>query len=692
MAVTVALLYINFSEIYWEEVGTSNQSLRLNALQFAAKLHEILIAASLSMVAISYVQYEVLRGGGLPVGSVLAGFQITNLNSVFNLQLWRKLFPKGFQAHRLRFIAIVLVLVVMCAISGPSSAILILPSTGQWNIPMSLETLMMPYFGQLSESSRYRLFINATEARLWPSEITSESFLPSDCLFINSTTPQHCPAAGLTSLAASIEYLYYDDQNGLDVYDPSPRRTWNFTMPGETNDKIQLNTTHRFLAGAIADANILLSLRNSSEDLASVWIQPPDFGTFTTSIAAAFVMRESTYPMQLACSIYSSWQPEDIYVNSKEDLHYLSPSIDNYVVSLAVPEDNCSPEELSKDLASRHIRLDIDWINKALPNNETINQLIRSIKPIPNESIEPIVDVGTSLSLLITDALARFGVDINLTLAMDSYLHDPNQDAFFFESYSMVLENISEVDLVNSIEVFPIASHYGYSYSAEGVTRRIAVGILLVHIFIALVHTVLVLWHGWSYPDLETIYDIVILAIGSSTSTIGSESSSTVGVAELKKENFTFKVQEVSCSRLELVVKSLVVEASTKEERPDQNGQDNESAIAVIDRNSFYLWQHRRNARKTQILLQELHYDMTSYLREKIMKIMYKKEIVVQSSVHPNGPTALRQKKNHSHRSYSPKGSLSLFFTSSGNSWYSGRSGRGILYHIPPSALFKQKQ
>jgi hypothetical protein len=47
MIITAVLLTLNCSEVYLEAVGTSNQNARLNALQFAAKLHEVLIAASL---------------------------------------------------------------------------------------------------------------------------------------------------------------------------------------------------------------------------------------------------------------------------------------------------------------------------------------------------------------------------------------------------------------------------------------------------------------------------------------------------------------------------------------------------------------------------------------------------------------------------------------------------------------------
>ncbi|KAF8857117.1 hypothetical protein BDZ45DRAFT_803557 [Acephala macrosclerotiorum] len=120
---------------YWEGVGTSDQSLRLNALQFAAKIHEILIAASLSLVAINYLQYELLLGSGLSLSSVLASFQITGLSSIMSPGLGRSYLPKGIRRCRFWFIVLLLVLIVLYAIAGPSSAILMLPASDWWSFP-----------------------------------------------------------------------------------------------------------------------------------------------------------------------------------------------------------------------------------------------------------------------------------------------------------------------------------------------------------------------------------------------------------------------------------------------------------------------------------------------------------------------------------------------------------------------------
>ncbi|KAE9363295.1 hypothetical protein N431DRAFT_524226, partial [Stipitochalara longipes BDJ] len=94
--------------LFFFPLGTPNQNLKLNALQFAAKLHEVTIVASLSIVAIHCVQYELLRGKGLSLGGVLAGFQVTDLISLWSPGLWNRCLTPGFRTHRIRFVLLII--------------------------------------------------------------------------------------------------------------------------------------------------------------------------------------------------------------------------------------------------------------------------------------------------------------------------------------------------------------------------------------------------------------------------------------------------------------------------------------------------------------------------------------------------------------------------------------------------------
>jgi len=67
-------------------------------------LHEILIGASLSIVTINYIQFELLRGEGISLGGTVVGFQISNLGLLWSPALWHGCLTKGLRGRRIRFI------------------------------------------------------------------------------------------------------------------------------------------------------------------------------------------------------------------------------------------------------------------------------------------------------------------------------------------------------------------------------------------------------------------------------------------------------------------------------------------------------------------------------------------------------------------------------------------------------------
>lgn len=126
------------------------------------------------------------------MGSVLVGLQVTALGSIFGPSLWKNVFVNGLRTRRYVFMRLLLVLVILCAIVGPSSAILMLPSADWWPVDMK------------SPSEGPQFFVNATESMLWPTQITVENSIPGDCNGTNNTSLEHCPAGGLFAIRDSI--------------------------------------------------------------------------------------------------------------------------------------------------------------------------------------------------------------------------------------------------------------------------------------------------------------------------------------------------------------------------------------------------------------------------------------------------------------------------------------------------------
>jgi hypothetical protein len=220
LAVIIALLALNFSQVYAGDVGASNPSAKLNALQFAAKLHEVLMAASLSSIVLHCVQYELLHGEGVPLGGLLAGFQVTDLGSLWSPGLWAITFVEGEKFRRVLLAMLVATLVILVAIVGPSSAILMLPSLDWW------EYQYTAFEGYPYTNNEVRIFIGANESTLWPRHITLENFHPLECNSTNDTVPFCCPLGAFSTLL---------DLASPDVVISSkwtdPPNYWNITLP-----------------------------------------------------------------------------------------------------------------------------------------------------------------------------------------------------------------------------------------------------------------------------------------------------------------------------------------------------------------------------------------------------------------------------------------------------------------------------
>jgi hypothetical protein len=617
--ISVVLLALNFSTVYYENVGTPGQNLRLNALQFVAKLHEVLIAASLSAVAVDYMQYELFHGAGLSIGAFISGLQITSLESLWRAGFWSSATPPGFRTRHLIFAVMVTVLVVLAAAVGPSSAILFIPAIGWWGSGVQIGA-DLPGFSQVTDArapgAGLHLYLGGNDSELWPTHVGGRDYMPADCNFTDGLIPSYCPAGGTPSLleqanfqwsitgwnvsmpagifdrtlvgavglavdgsrintnnyltqttTAPMDHMLHSVANGTGTYQKqknfrfkaslvngsqtlvpraysictdstvdaldgsSGNKRWggkpppgpyvpnyNFSFPSRDGDAWSV------------DGRPFLQLWNET-NVAAFWIEPPNVGNNTPSIAAIIISASRADKPRAAtieaCSLYASWQPAEIYVE---------PDIDSDIHSSSNENGN-----------ERQLQFDVKWANSALPMNSTILPL--SIKVVDGTGIGRL---GIPLSMLAADAMARFGTDLRTIWALDQSTIDRGGNFSVANSgpdNTIVLNN-ADVDRNTVTEIRITASQNGYSYSMSGSTRRLAAGILLVHLLIVIVHTVLVAVYSWKRPGMKSIYDALVAAIRSPAGQI--EDLSIERTAKLY--NQTVKLREVPDSHLEFAL------------------------------------------------------------------------------------------------------------------------------------------
>ena len=170
ISVTIVILYLNIGGIYWQDLGYPNQNSILQALQYAAKAHEVMIIASLTSMIVYRIQHDLSSATGVPFGFLTAGAVFDSPSFTFSRAFlggtaasWSL---KG--ASRLFPLSILLMLCfALTLVAGPSSAVAMIPRLKWWDVPHSTA------FGQ---DYTDRVYVNYTQQQLWPADITNAMY------------------------------------------------------------------------------------------------------------------------------------------------------------------------------------------------------------------------------------------------------------------------------------------------------------------------------------------------------------------------------------------------------------------------------------------------------------------------------------------------------------------------------------
>lgn len=131
-----ALVVLNSAQYYvgGELAGPIGQDdQKLNALQFAAKLHELLMIASLAAIVFTYIRRELIFGEGIPYGTLFAGLEIDNLSFLYSPELWSAVWARWQRRRKQCMLLSILIFSTLLGVSiGPSSANLMRPRLDDW--------------------------------------------------------------------------------------------------------------------------------------------------------------------------------------------------------------------------------------------------------------------------------------------------------------------------------------------------------------------------------------------------------------------------------------------------------------------------------------------------------------------------------------------------------------------------------
>lgn len=122
VTVCILLVTLNFKTFFIGTVSTEG----LTAFQFASKLLEVLIQASITAIVLAAVRNQVLGKSPLPFGGLIAPFRTTDLSLLWSLELWG-FFTSPDVSYRIVLCLLFPFAVVLATTIGPSSAVLMIP-------------------------------------------------------------------------------------------------------------------------------------------------------------------------------------------------------------------------------------------------------------------------------------------------------------------------------------------------------------------------------------------------------------------------------------------------------------------------------------------------------------------------------------------------------------------------------------
>ena len=125
----ITLLVLNWTQ-YW--VGwTFDLS---TALQFVAKFHEILMQVSIVEIVLCIIRTQAVRGF-VPLGALSGAVQATHISFLWSLDFLSIFTSSALQGWRKMFLCFAIpTLIVLTALIGPSSVILMIPRPGSQHI------------------------------------------------------------------------------------------------------------------------------------------------------------------------------------------------------------------------------------------------------------------------------------------------------------------------------------------------------------------------------------------------------------------------------------------------------------------------------------------------------------------------------------------------------------------------------
>lgn len=314
LSITLAILLLNLFSKYWRDLGTPHQNAILQAFQFAAKFHEIFIGMSLSAIVFHRIRYGLSVSGGVPLGLLPAGYQLSSIEYFTEAGFWSGVLAKP-TLRWLPLSALIAWGFALSTVVGPSSAILLIPKLDFWDLPNS--------FFNTPDHKMNPTYILNTSSALWPQQLGAEDVDPS-CVGEFHTTFVGCPSSGFNTVFNWIQG--HVDQNlaaNISISNNNMAR-WLTTTPSSEDTANDNGWTMTSTIGA-----------REAEAIANYWeyieTYSPNVASLSRPVLAPALDGSAKFKkpaVQVQCSAYYDAENVNTVQFPHSELH--SPPLDDF--------------------------------------------------------------------------------------------------------------------------------------------------------------------------------------------------------------------------------------------------------------------------------------------------------------------------------------------------------------------------
>lgn len=270
VCINFALLGLYIRQVIWVPPWPTTNI--LNTLQFASKVHETLMIASLTRILLHNIRYRLLSTNqGVPLGIVTSPFRLLDFTYLWSQEFLSASWSGENGIQKLITIVLHIYLFTLATILGPASASSMLPRLGEWKLAETVDKV--PFYVPLDGVHPFEIYIGGQLSDLYPQRITAD-FIPEACDYGNLSRPQSrsCPRRGLEDILRGWLPAHWDTR--LDpsqyecVYSQRPK-FFNITVQNDQTPSLLPRTMCAALRGRVTRDCQTISEATTSPDFLS---------------------------------------------------------------------------------------------------------------------------------------------------------------------------------------------------------------------------------------------------------------------------------------------------------------------------------------------------------------------------------------------------------------------------------------